>query len=345
MSDQKEVGAILRTFATLRPSAMKFAVRSSRRLLQIVPVVLGIAIINFCLLHIAPGDIVTVLAGEAGSGNAEYLETLRRRYGLDQPLYVQLGLYLTKLVQFNLGFSFRHNMNVSALILERLPATLMLMLSTILLSLILGVFFGVTAAKNVNRPIDRIISSAVLLLYAMPLFWLGLMFIVLFSVKLGVLPTGGLESIPAPLTIWGRVFDIVRHLTLPTLTLSLYYMAIYARVMRASMLEVYGQDFVRTAKAKGLSDSKIAFKHVLRNALLPLVSMVGVQMGSLLGGSVIVETVFSWPGLGRAAFDAVFQRDFNLLMGILLLCSLLVIVANLIVDILYSVLDPRIERR
>ena len=324
---------------------MKLTRVMGKRVIQLIPIVLGIAVINFCLLHLSPGDVVTVLAGEAGSANEEYLEILRHRYGLDQPMYVQLGLYLAKLTQFDLGFSFRHNMPVSELILGRLPATLLLMLSTIVLSVILGIIFGVTAAKNVNRPIDRVISSAVLLLYAMPLFWLGLMFIVLFSVRMGILPTGGMESIPPPPTLLERILDVSRHLILPTVTLSLYYMAIYARVMRASMLEVYGADFIRTAKAKGLSDRKIAFKHVLRNALLPLVSMVGVQMGSLLGGSVIVETVFSWPGLGRAAFDAVFQRDFNLLMGILLLSSILVIVANLVVDLLYSVLDPRIERR
>lgn len=293
----------------------------------------------------APGDIVSILAGEAGSGNAEYMELLRKKFGLDQPIHVQLGIYLWKLAQFDLGFSFRHNMNVSTLIFDRLPATLLLMLSTILLSLVMGVILGVLAAKNVNRPLDKFISSAVLLLYAMPLFWLGLMLIVLFSVKLGWLPTGGMESASQPLSGIERAADIVRHLALPTITLSLYYMAIYARVMRASMLEIYGADFVRTARAKGLSERKIAFKHVLRNALLPMVSMVGVQMGSLLGGSVIVETVFSWPGLGRVAFDAVFQRDFNLLMGILLLSSMLVIAANMIVDLLYAVLDPRIEGR
>ena len=310
-----------------------------------MPTILGIAVINFALLHLAPGDVVSVMAGEAGSGNAEYMAFLRQKFGLDQPLHVQLGVYLSNLVQFDLGYSMRHNMDVSELILERLSATMLLMLSTIVLSFVMGVILGVTAAKNVNHPTDRLISSAVLVLYATPLFWLGLMFIVMFSVKLGWFPTGGMESSYKELHGFPRVVDIAHHLVLPTITLSLYYMAIYARVMRAAMLEVYGADFVRTARAKGLSEGKIAFKHVLRNALLPMVSMVGVQMGSLLGGSVIVETVFSWPGLGRAAFEAVFQRDFNLLMGILLMSSIMVIAANMIVDSLYAVLDPRIEVR
>lgn len=316
-----------------------------RRLLQVIPVILGIVVLNFTLLHMAPGDAVDVIAGESGAANEEYIAQLRQQYGLDQPLPVQLVRYLWNVVQFDLGFSYRHNTPVLDLILERLPATLLLMLVGLSLSLLLGIGLGVLAAWRVRTPVDSVISVFALLSYATPTFWVGLMFILLFGVKLGWLPTTGMESIGASKTFFARILDISRHMLLPSVTLALFYMAIYTRLMRASMLEIYGQDYVRTAQAKGLGDSRIAFKHVLRNALLPVVTMAGLQVGSLLGGSVLVETVFGWPGLGRMAFDAVFQRDFNLLLGILLLSSVLVVAANLIVDMLYALLDPRIEYR
>lgn len=316
-----------------------------RRLLQVIPVILGIVVLNFTLLHMAPGDAVDVIAGESGAANEEYMAQLRQQYGLDQPLPIQLGRYLWNVVQFDLGFSYRQNTPVLDLILERLPATLLLMLVGLSLSLMLGIGLGVLAAWRVRTPVDTIISVFALLSYATPTFWIGLMFILVFGVTLGWLPTTGMESIGMSKTFFARVLDIGRHMVLPGVTLALFYMAIYTRLMRASMLEIYGQDYVRTAQAKGLGDSRIAFKHVLRNALLPVVTMAGLQVGSLLGGSVLVETVFGWPGLGRMAFDAVFQRDFNLLLGILLLSSVLVVAANLIVDMLYALLDPRIEYR
>lgn len=314
-----------------------------RRLLQVIPVILGIVVFNFALLHMAPGDAVDVIAGESGAADEEYVALLRQQYGLDQPLPVQLGRYLWQVLQLDLGHSFRHNMPVLDLILERLPATLLLMLAGLSLSLALGIGLGVLAAWRVRTPTDTAISIFALLSYATPTFWIGLMFILLFGVTLGWLPTTGMESIGAGHTGLARALDVGRHMLMPGVTLALFYMAIYTRLMRASMLEVYGQDYVRTAQAKGLADGRIAFKHVLRNALLPVVTMAGLQVGSLLGGSVLVETVFGWPGLGRMAYDAVFQRDFNLLLGILLLSSVLVVVANLIVDMLYALLDPRIE--
>ncbi|MEQ9639177.1 MAG: ABC transporter permease [Alphaproteobacteria bacterium] len=314
-----------------------------RRVLQMIPVILGIIIFNFLLLHMAPGDAVDVIAGEAGAGDAAYVAKLRAEYGLDQPLIVQLGRYVLQVLQFDLGHSFRQNMPVSELILDRLPATLLLMLVALAMSFLLGLTLGVVAAWRVRTMTDNVISVVALLSYATPTFWIGLMLILLFSVTLGWLPTTGMESIGAGYTGLERIVDIGRHLLLPAVTLSLFYMAIYTRLMRASMLEVYGQDYVRTAQAKGLADSRVAFKHVLRNAMLPVVTMAGIQVGSLLGGSVLVETVFGWPGLGRLAYDAVFQRDFNLLLGVLLLSSVLVVAANLIVDLLYAALDPRIE--
>ncbi len=313
------------------------------RLLQAIPIVAGIAVFNFMLLQLAPGDAADVLAGEAGGATPEYVAELKARFGLDQPLPVQLGKYLWNVARLDLGFSFRHNMPVIDLILSRLPATLLLMVAAIVLAFTLGVFLGVTAARNVNRPLDTIISVGALLAYATPIFWIGLMMILLFSVQLGWLPSSGMRTIGADLSGTAYALDVARHLVLPACALSLFFMALYTRLMRASMLEVYSLDYVTTARAKGLSERRIAFKHVLRNALLPMVTMLGLQIGSMLGGSVLVETVFGWPGLGRLAFEAVFQRDNNLLLGILLLSSVLVVLVNLSIDLLYARLDPRID--
>lgn len=314
-----------------------------RRVLQALPTVLGIAVFNFLLLQLAPGDAADVLAGEAGGASPEYVAQLKAKFGLDQPVPVQLGKFLLNVVTLDLGFSFRHNVPVSELILSRLPATLLLMVAAIGIAFVLGVLLGVTAARHVRRPLDSAISVLALLAYATPVFWIGLMGILLFSVHLGWLPSSGMRTIGADLDGMAAALDVVRHMILPSLTLALFYLALYTRLMRASMLEVYGQDYVTTARAKGLDERRVAFRHVLRNALLPMVTMLGLQVGSLLGGSVLVETVFGWPGLGRLAFEAVFQRDHNLLLGILLLSSVLVVLANIAVDLLYARLDPRIE--
>ena len=316
-----------------------------RRLLQAVPIVVGIAVFNFCLLQLAPGDVADVLAGEAGGATPEYMAQMRTKFGLDQPVPVQLGKYLLNVARLDLGYSFRHNMPVIDLVLSRLPATLLLMVAAIAVAFGLGIVLGVTAARNVNRPIDTIISVGALLAYATPIFWIGLMMILLFSVKLGWLPSSGMYTVGADLSLAGHVLDVARHMVLPTVALGLFFMALYTRLMRASMLEVYGLDYVVTARAKGLSETRVAFRHVLRNALLPMVTMLGLQVGSMLGGSVLVETVFGWPGLGRLAFEAVFQRDNNLLLGILMLSSVLVVIVNIVIDLLYARLDPRIDMK
>jgi len=316
-----------------------------RRAGQGLVILLGIVLVNFALLHLAPGDAVDVLAGESGAASPEYLTGLRKQYGLDQPVPVQAARYLWNVASGDLGFSFRNNAPVIQLILDRLPATLLLMGVSIVLAISAGVALGVTAARHVNRPLDGVISVIALFAYATPIFWAGLMMIVLFTVKLDWLPGNGMESIGAGHEGFARAWDIARHTVMPALALSLFYMAIYTRLMRSSMLEVYGEDYVRTARAKGLAERRIAYTHVFRNALLPTVTMAGVQVGSLLGGSVLVESVFGWPGLGRLAYDAVISRDHNLLLGLLLLSSALVIVVNVLVDALYAVLDPRIEAR
>jgi len=314
-----------------------------KRLLQAVPVVLAIIVVNFFLLQLAEGDAVDVLAGEAGSATPEYMAQLREKFGLDQPLPVQLGVYMKNMLTFDLGYSFRHDMPVSQLVLDRLVPTLLLMVSTIMLAVGFGIVLGLIAASNLNTWRDNVISIFALISYATPLFWVGLMMIVVFSLKLRWFPTSGMENVAQFYEGWDRVKDIAHHLVMPTLTLSLFYLALYTRLMRASMLEQASMDYVTTARAKGLTERRIVFVHILRNALLPVVTMAGVQVGSLIGGSVIVESVFAWPGLGMLAFEALFARDLNLLLGIFLLSALLVVAINLVVDLLYSFLDPRIE--
>ena len=314
-----------------------------RRLFQAVPIVLAIIVLNFFLLNMAEGDAVDVLAGEAGSATPEYMAELRAKFGLDQPLPVQLLVYLKNIISLDLGYSFRHDMPVSVLILDRFWPTLLLMVSTIILAVLFGILLGLLAAINLNTWKDAVISVFALITYATPLFWVGLMMIVVFSINLRWFPTSGMENIAAFYEGFDRFVDITHHLVLPTITLSLFYLALYTRLMRASMLEQYGQDYVVTARAKGLPERRITFGHVLRNALLPVVTMAGVQVGALIGGSVIVESVFAWPGLGMLAFESLFARDLNLLLGIFLISSVLVVVVNLIVDVIYCFLDPRIE--
>ena len=314
-----------------------------RRLFQAVPIVLAIIVLNFFLLNMAEGDAVDVLAGEAGSATPEYMAELRAKFGLDQPLPVQLLVYLKNIISLDLGYSFRHDMPVSVLIVDRFWPTLLLMVSTIILAVLFGILLGLLAAINLNTWKDAVISVFALITYATPLFWVGLMMIVVFSINLRWFPTSGMENIAAFYEGFERFVDITHHLVLPTITLSLFYLALYTRLMRASMLEQYGQDYVVTARAKGLPERRITFGHVLRNALLPVVTMAGVQVGALIGGSVIVESVFAWPGLGMLAFESLFARDLNLLLGIFLISSVLVVVVNLIVDVIYCFLDPRIE--
>lgn len=310
---------------------------------QAIPVVGAILILNFLLLRLAPGDAASVLAGEAGSATPEYMAQLRQRFGLDQPLLVQLLLYVKNMVVLDLGFSFRYNLPVLTLILNRLGPTLLLMGVTLVLSVGAGVTLGIVAAGRPGSWRDTLISTLALISYATPLFWIGLMLVVVFSLKLDWLPTSGMETVAAFYQGWDRVLDIARHLILPAITLSLFYMALYTRLMRAAMLEQAGMDYVTTARAKGLSEGRITLAHVVRNAVLPVVTVAGVQLGGLLGGSIVVESVFAWPGLGLLAFQALFARDFNLLLGIFFLSASLVVAVNLAVDLVYTVLDPRIQ--
>lgn len=310
-----------------------------------MPTLLVIVVLNFALLQLAPGDAADVLAGEAGSATPEYMVQLRHKFGLDQPVHVQLVKYVRNIAAFDLGFSFRHNQTVAQLILARLGPTLLLMVSVLLISVLVGVLMGALAARHLNRWQDGVISTIAVLTYATPVFWAGLMLIVLLSVKLGWFPTSGMESVAAFHTGWARVVDIAHHLVLPVVTLTLFYLALYTRLMRASVIEQSTMDYVTTARAKGLNERQVLWRHLLRNACLPVLTMAGVQAGALLGGAVVVETVFAWPGLGLLAYDSLFSRDLNLLLGIFFISACLVVAVNLAVDMLYAVLDPRIELR
>ncbi len=316
-----------------------------RRLLQAVPVILAIVVCNFLLVHLAPGDAALVLAGEAGSATPEYMAQLRAKFQLDRPLAVQLLAYVKSVLMLDLGYSFRHDRPVIELILSRLGPTLLLMTTSLVVSVGVGVVLGALGASALNSWRDNLISVFALVSYATPLFWLGLMLIVVFALQLGWFPTSGMESIGAFHEGWRRVRDVAWHLALPAATLSLFFVALYTRLMRASLLEQRGLEYVTAARAKGLSERRVLLRHVLRNAILPVVTMAGVQAGNLVGGSVIVETVFGWPGLGLLAFQSLFARDLNLLLGIFLLCACTVVLINLVVDLLYTVVDPRIEAR
>jgi len=318
---------------------------AGRRLLLAAPTLLVIVVLNFGLLQLAPGDAADVLAGEAGAATPEYMVQLRQKFGLDRPVYVQLAKYVGNIATFDLGYSFRHGQPVAQLILARLGPTLLLMVTVLLLAVGMGVLMGALAARHLNRWQDSMISLFAVLTYATPVFWAGLMLIVLFSVKLGWFPTSGMEAVAAFHSGWARIADIAHHLVLPAITLTLFYLALYTRLMRASMIEQSTMDYVTTARAKGLNERQVLLRHLLRNACLPVLTMAGVQAGALLGGAVVVETVFAWPGLGLLAYDSLFSRDLNLLLGIFFVSACLVVVVNLAVDMLYALFDPRIELR
>ncbi len=317
----------------------------ARRILQALPTIFGVLVFNFLLLQTASGDIADVLAGQSQAATPEFMAEIRNRFGLDQPLYIQFLKYMKNLLTLDLGFSHIYNMPVLDLLSQRLPASLLLLVSCLVVSVTGGILLGIVAARNVNSALDYAASLGALLFYSTPVFWTGLLLTIVFSIKLGWLPSSGFETIGAGYTGWARALDIGRHLILPTATYAAFYLAVYTRIMRASMLEVYTMDFVRTAVAKGLSPRRVAFRHVLRNSLLPIVTMVGIQCAGLLGGVVIIESVFGWPGVGRLLFEAVSNRDFNLVLSVLALSSVLVVAINLLLDCLYAWLDPRIEMR
>ncbi len=311
--------------------------------IQAIPTIFGIVALNFLLLNLMPGDAADAIAGMSGSATVETMEALRKSFGLDQSLITRFITYATGVVSFNFGNSSHYGAPVIDVIMGRLPNTLLLMLSAFFIAVTIGILLGWIMAIFANRWPDRLLTAIVLLLYSAPGFWVGLMAIVLFSAHLGWLPSGGSETIGVEMTRMAMVRDRLLHLILPALALATFFVAIYARLTRAAMLEVLRQDFMRAAAAKGLHPLALQFRHALRNALIPVTTVAGLHLANLLSGAVVVETVFNWPGLGRLTMDSLAARDFNVLLGILLLSSIIVIVTNVIIDWIVMWLDPRIE--
>ncbi len=308
-----------------------------------VVVLVVIAVANFLLIRLAPGDPAQVMAGEAGAGDAAYLEQLRRAFGLDRSLAEQLWQYLRGIARLDLGFSYRQQMPVLDLIADRLPATLLLTGSAFVVSLLLGCVLGAAAARKPGSWLDGAITVASLFFFASPLFWIALMAVLLFSVQLGWFPAFGYETVGAGLRGGARALDIAHHLVLPAVTLALFFMATYVRMMRSAILEVARADHVKTARAKGLPETWVVRRHIVRNALLPIITLAGLQAGQLVGGAILTETVFAWPGIGRLMFEAIAQRDYALLLGIFFISSALVIVLNLATDLAYAMADRRVQ--
>ncbi|MFL5010582.1 ABC transporter permease [Rhizobium sp.] len=313
-----------------------------RRAISSIPVLLIVVIFTFFLLESASGDAVDAYLGSIGGGDAALRQSLRQSYGLDQSMFARLWLYLSSLARFDLGWSVAFGRPVGALIAERLPNTMLLMGSATALSFGLGSALGILAGARPGSLRDRMLSIGSLIVYAIPSFWLGLVLSIAFSVKLRWFPIAGVETIASGNTGFSRALDIADHLVLPVGALALIYLALFLRVMRSGMAEAWKLDFVLFARAKGLSRSRIVLRHVARNALLPLVTMLGLQSAAMLGGSVVIESVFAIPGFGRLAQEAVNGRDAPLLMGIVVTSAVLVISVNFLVDLVYAALDPRI---
>lgn len=315
-----------------------------QRALHAIGLLLAVLVLNFTLIHIAPGDPADVIAGEMGGATAEMMAQIRHVYGLDQPFHVQLFTYLGKVLQGDLGYSFFFDRPVTDLILERLGATILLVTTSLMVAVFLGTFLGVVAAQRPKGLLSHVVTVLALVGYSAPVFWTGIMLLILFASFIPLFPVSGMIDVVAEnQTWWQSTLDVLHHLVLPVLTLSTIYLAFYSRLARASMLDVLGADYIRTARAKGLSRTLVVYKHALRNAVLPVVTFAGLQFAQLLSGAVLVETVFSWPGLGTLAFDSILRRDSPTMLGILFFSALIVIAANLVTDFSYRLIDPRIR--
>jgi peptide/nickel transport system permease protein len=313
------------------------------RLVKTVLTVAAVVVLSFFLIRLAPGDAATVMAGQSGYADEAFMKSLRAEYGLDQPLPVQFWKYAQAVAHGDRGTSYVRRQPVLGVILERLPNTLLLDAFALVAAIVGGVWLGGLAARRPGSAGDSAVSVLSMLFYAVPQFWLGMMMVLLFAVWMPVLPPFGIETMGADYTGLARLGDVAEHMILPGVTLALYYMASYARLTRAAMIEVADQDFVKTARAKGISERQVARRHILRNALIPLVTYAGLQASLLVGGSVLIENVFSWPGVGTLAYEAVQGRDNPLLLGIFIVTAILVSLFNLITDIAYSIVDPRVE--
>jgi len=329
----------------------------ARRLIRLIPTMFGVAFIVFMLMHLAPGDPIELMIGEAGHVTKEEIEALRREYGLDKPLHEQFAAFLLNALRGDFGRSFSEQQPVISLIKSRLPATVELSLASFLIAVVISIPLGVLSAVYRDSIFDRIVTLLSLGGISFPSFYLGLILILIFGVGLEVLPISGRSTFGAePHRITGlylldslitldvrALLSSIRHLILPAITLGGIAVAVTVRMIRANMLEVLEQDYIRTARAKGLPEWKVVMKHALKNALIPTVSVLGLQIGVLLSGNMIVETVFSWPGLGSLAVNGIYARDYPLVQGIVMVYAATYVLVNLAVDILYIWLNPRVE--
>lgn len=314
-----------------------------RRILQSIPLIFLVIIFIFLLIHLAPGDPVLIFAGEFG--DEEYYAFMRKKFGLDKPIHEQLLIYMETILQGDFGYSYYYQRPAMEVILERFPNTLLLIAGAITIYIPLGVSLGVLASLKPQSMLDTIISSFTLIGFSMPIWWLGALLLLIFSLWIGWFPTYGMMPGGAELGFIESIPVILHHLALPSITLAVFYLAITTRLTRASMLEVLSKDFIITAWAKGLSEQKVIFRHALRNALLPVVTLIFVNLGYMLGGAVLTETVFSWPGIGRLMVEAISGRDYNLVTGIFIIVSSGIIFLNLFTDLLYCIIDPRVRYR
>lgn len=323
---------------------MQFARIVSARVMHGVGLVLAVLILNFILINLAPGDPVQFLVGEAGGASDEFVAEITRLYGLDRPLHERLFRYLGRALQGDLGTSYYYNTSVIDLFLDRAGPTILLIVTATLSALVIGTTLGVLASL---RP-DSLFSAAVTIIgmvgYAAPAFWTGLLLLIVFASAIPIFPVQGMFTLGIEGNWFVRALDVAHHLVLPATTLAIIYIAQYSRLTRANMLEVLQSDYVRTAHAKGVSEPVVVFKHALRNAILPIITITGLHFGSLLSGAVLVETVFNWPGIGTLAFESILRRDYPTIMGLLFFSAIMVVIANLLTDLCYTWADPRIKK-
>ena len=311
-----------------------------RRLVQILPTVAGLLVLNFCIIHLAPGDPVIALGGE--HGDAAYYAFLRSRFGLDRPLSEQLLTYVSNVLRGDLGTSFVHGRSVASVIAERVPATLLLVGTALALSSAAGVGLGILAARLGRRPAGVTLDVAALLGYATPSFWLGQIALLALAVGTGLFPVQGMTDARHPQTGLAHLADVLHHLVLPAIVLAINELALTTRLVRTGLVEALGTDYVRAARAKGLPEGLVV-RHALRNVMLPVITVIGSRAGMFLSGAVLVEVVFAWPGLGRLLLSSVLSRDYPVLLGMFLIVSMGVVLANLITDLAYARFDPRIR--
>lgn len=313
------------------------------RLFYAVILLVAVLVLNFSMMHLAPGDVADTISQSMGGADQEILDQIRADYGLDKPFLVQLGHYMGKVLRFDLGYSFFYNKPVTQLILERLPATLLLVFVAQILALIIGVVLGVISARKPNGIASHFVTMLALFGYSAPVFWTGILLLIAFSLKIQLFPVAGMRDVTIQGGFWVHFVDVARHLVLPVITLGSVFLALYSRLSRATMMEVLGSDYVRTAKAKGLSEREVVYKHALKNSLSPVITLAGLQFSAVISGAVLVEAVFSWPGLGTLAFQSIIARDTPTILGILFFSALVVIVGNLLTDFALRLVDPRMR--